>query len=191
MLTHFFTMSKVSMLTVIPHNKAAELLQSKSLHEFNTMPQIDPRVRQAIRDFMSENVGYSELPIACFGKSDDSQKISADDIMHVIPMNNSDIIFQLDMPADMVVSVDFNSLMQASNDIKSASDADDIEFVLEEFRDELHLGISPSSTSVIFIPFLDLDRCRFYAKINNDFGMDDIDFPSIERMDVRKITSFL
>ena len=54
------------MLTVIPHNKAVELLQNRSLHEFNTMPQIDQRVRKVIREFMSENVGYSELPIAGF-----------------------------------------------------------------------------------------------------------------------------
>ena len=32
----YFIMSKVSMLTVIPHNKAVELLQNRSLHEFNT-----------------------------------------------------------------------------------------------------------------------------------------------------------
>ena len=42
------------MLTVIPHNKAVELLQNRSLHEFNTMPQIDQRVRKVIREFMSE-----------------------------------------------------------------------------------------------------------------------------------------
>lgn len=180
------------MLTVIPHNKAVELLQQKSLHEFNTMPQLDPKVRKVIRDYMSENVGYSELPIACFGKSDTNKEPTADDMMHVIPMNNkTDIIFQLDMPTDMVVSVDFNDLMQASNDVRNAADPDDAEFILEEFKDNLHLGDNPSSTSVIFIPFLDLDRCRFYAKVNNEFGTDDLDFPSIERMDVRKITSFL
>lgn len=180
------------MLTVIPHNKAAEFLKNKSLHEFNTMPQLDSRVRKAIREYMSDNVGYSELPIACFGKPDKNKNVSADDIMHVLPLNNNnDIIFQLDMPSDMVVSVDFNTLMDASNEVKHAIDESDVDFILDEFKDELSLGVSPSSTSVIFIPFLDLDRCRFYAKINNEFGMDDIDFPSIERMDVRKITSFL
>lgn len=180
------------MLTVIPHNKAAELLQQKSLHEFNTMPQLDSRVRQAIREFMSENVGYSELPIACFGKSDEKKDITADDMMYVLPMNNkTDIIFQLDMPTDMVVSVDFNILMSASTDVQNAVDEEDAEFILEEFKDQLSVGISPSRTSVIFIPFLDLDRCRFYAKVNNEFGKDDLDFPSIERLDVRKIASFL
>lgn len=185
-------MGKISMLTVIPHNKAMELLQNKSLHEFNTMPQLDARVRRMIREFMSENVGYSELPIACFGKSDGNKKISSSDIMHVLPMNSqNDIIFQLDMPTDMVVSVEFNRLMEVSNDVKSAEFEDDVQFILEDFKDELSIGVTPSTQSVIFIPFLDLDRCRFYAKINNEFGQDDINFPSIERMDVRKITSFL
>ena len=147
------------MLTVIPHNKAVELLQNRSLHEFNTMPQIDQRVRKVIR---------------------------------VLPVNvKNDIIFQLDMPSDMVVSVDFNKLMQASTDVKNAVDDDDAQFVLDEFKDELQLGSNPSTASVIFIPFLDLDRCRFYAKFNNDFGAEDIDFPTIEKMDVRKITAFL
>lgn len=188
----YFIMSKVSMLTVIPHNKAVELLQNRSLHEFNTMPQIDQRVRKIIREFMSENVGYSELPIACFGKSDAKHNVAAEDIMHVLPVNvKNDIIFQLDMPSDMVVSVDFNKLMQASTDVKNAIDDDDAQFVLDEFKDELQLGNNPSTTSVIFIPFLDLDRCRFYAKFNNDFGAEDIDFPTIEKMDVRKITAFL
>lgn len=188
----YFIMSKVSMLTVIPHNKAVELLQNRSLHEFNTMPQIDQRVRKVIREFMSENVGYSELPIACFGKSDAKHNVAAEDIMHVLPVNvKNDIIFQLDMPSDMVVSVDFNKLMQASTDVKNAVDEDDAQFVLDEFKDELQLGNNPSTTSVIFIPFLDLDRCRFYAKFNNDFGAEDIDFPTIEKMDVRKITAFL
>lgn len=187
-----FIMSKVSMLTVIPHNKAAELLQNKSLHEFNTMPQLDPRIQKVIREYMSENVGYSELPIACFGKSDKKQNVDAEDLMHVLPMNSkSDIIFQLDMPSDMVVSVDFNKLMDASNDVKHSIDDQDAEFVLEEFKDELSVGDKPTDTSVIFIPFLDLDRCRFYAKVNNDFGAEDIDFPTIEKMDVRKIASFL
>lgn len=189
-----FIMKKISMLTIIPHNKAAELLKNHSLHEFNTMPQIDPRVRRVIREFMSENVGYEELPIACFGRPDTSRKVSSDELMHVIPMNNkNDIIFQLDMPADMVVSVDFNKLMEASNDVQTAADASDAEFVLEDFKDNLTIGSNPSSTSIIFIPFLDLDRCRFYARVNDEFDPadEDLSFPSIEKMDVRKITSFL
>lgn len=185
-------MVKVSMLTVIPQNKATELMQHKSLHEFNTMPQLDPRIRSTIREFMSENVGYSELPIACFGKSDGKQKWGVDDLMHVLSANNkTGIVFQLDMPSDMIVSVDFNTLTEASNDVKNSIDDEDASYVLENFKDELRLGENPSSTSVIFIPFLDLDRCRFYSKLNDELGADDISFPSIKQMDLRKITSFL
>ena len=57
------------MLTVIPQNKANELLQSKCLRDFNNMPQLDSRIRKEIRSYMAENVGYEDLPIACFGRS--------------------------------------------------------------------------------------------------------------------------
>lgn len=180
------------MLTVIPQNKANELLQSKCLRDFNNMPQLDPRIRKEIRSYMAENVGYENLPIACFGRSEHKKNLDAADIMHVLPMNaKTDIIFQLDMPSDMVVSIDFNELMEASNDVKNAIDEEDAAYILEEFRDKLQRGLSPSETSVIFIPFLDLDRCRFYAKASEDMGTNELDFPTVERMDIRKITSFL
>lgn len=186
-------MKKISMLTIIPHNKAVELLKQNCLKDFNTMPQIDQRVRTAIRDFMSENVGYENLPIACFGRPDTARRVTADELMHVLSTNRQDdIIFQLDMPTDMVVSIDFNKLMEASNEVQNAVDAMDEESILDDFKDSLQLGSNPSSTSIIFIPFLDLDRCRFYAKINGDLDAnDDLPFTSIEKMDVRKITSFL
>lgn len=187
-------MGKVSMLTVIPANLVEELRQNRSVHEYNTMPQISRKILDAVRDFMSRKVGYSELPMACFGMPDDrTQSGSVENILTYLPVNNKDdVLFQLDMPNDMIVSVNFNTILEASNDANACLDDEELEFVLEEFSDELHLGLSDrSSKDIIFIPFLDADRCRFYARFNDRFDTEELDLPGIAKMDIRKLTSFM
>lgn len=186
-------MGKVSMLTVIPANLAKQLSSSGSVHEYNAMPQIDRKVLEAVRDFMSRKVGYSELPMACFGLPDKSTKLgSVQDLLTYLPMNNREsVLFQLEMPEDMIVSVSFSVLLETSNCVEGC-DEDEAEIFLEDFDDMLHTGMSEHrSEEIIFIPFLDKSRCKFYACVDETFSTNEFNLPGIARMDIRKLTSFM
>lgn len=188
-------MENVSMLTVIPVNLAKELCERKSIHEYNTMPQIEKRVLEGVKEFMSEEVGYSEFPIACFGLPNrDVSLNSVEDLLTYLPMNNKEsVLFKLVMPNDMIVSADFNTLLEASNDVKSAlGDEEEIEYILDDLKDALKLGLSEdTSNEIIFIPFLDFNRCKFYACFDDRFSTGRLDLPGIAKTDIRKLTSFM
>lgn len=187
-------MSKVTMLTVVPSNLATELVRNEKVHEYNTMPQLHSKILYAVRDFMSENVGYSELPMACFGKPNSvTEPISPETILAHLPINSKDsVLFLLEMPSDMIVSVNFDALLEASEDVKAAiHDPDELEFVLEAFKDNLHTGIDEDDNdTIIFIPFLDKKKCKFYAKFNDRFETEEMQLAGIEKVDIRQLTAF-
>lgn len=185
-------MARVSMLTVIPIGLAKELCTQRRVKEYNSLPQLNKRIHNAIREYMSENVGYSDLPMACFGKPENGTLDSVESVTNILPINSKEsLLFLLEMPDDMIVSVGFDDLLNASHDADACNDEEELEYILEDFKDLLCTGVTDDAKNrMIFIPFLDLSRCRFFAKLDDTFGTEELVLPGIERMDIRKLTSF-
>ena len=132
----------VTMLTVVPINMASSLKEKVKIKSYNTLPNIQSSVLEAVKSFMNKRVGYNELPMACLEISGDLTDVDTEDIFHYIPTNCKEtVLFQLEMPEDMIISVKYQDLLDASQDAEEFSD--DPEFlqdVLDEFTSKLVQG---------------------------------------------------
>lgn len=188
-------MQKVVMITAVPKKIAEDLSRKRRVVGYNTLPNVNARVLQSIREFMTEHVGYSDLPMACLSKPRTSiaQSSSAGvALSNYLPINSNDcIMFQLEMPDDLLVSVGYQELLMASSEVERAGSEDEIDFLCEEFKEQLKLGVLAEEDQISFIPFLDYERCKFYALLNPNFGTEDVKLPGLAKIDVREMTSFL
>lgn len=187
---------KVKMLTVVPANLAATLAKDKKIADYNTLPQLNATLLSFIREYMTMRVGYANLPMACLCcMRNGTDALSGEDILSRLPVNSKNsVLFQLEMPEDMIVSIDFDELLEISDEISKISEGDTLtlEFTKDKLFDSLVLGIEESLQDPIsFIPFLARDRCKFYAKFDSNFDSEGMDLPGLERIDVRELTSFL
>lgn len=189
-------MKRIKMLTVVPVSLAATLSQSQRIKDYNTLPQINNQTLMLIREYMTSRIGYENLPMACLCcMNGGSDSISGEDIMTRLPMNSKNsVLFQLEMPEDMIISINFDELLSISEEIGSIDINDSFEMELAKDRlfDSLSLGVDESLDDPIsFIPFLAKDRCKFYAKFDDNFDSEFMNLPGLERVDIRKLASFM
>lgn len=187
----------VNMYTVVPIELAADLKEKKKVKDYNTLPQINPEILDEVREFMTDNVGFSDLPMACLSLSKKVARMDTTELFHYLPANNKDsVLFQLQMPNDMIVTVSFDELLRASKEAdEAAGDEFELDIVKEEFRDSLSLGeccYSDSDDEMIsFIPFLDYNYCKFYAKFDENFETGEFDIPGIEKISLARLSAFI
>lgn len=180
-------------LTVVPVSIAKDLCDRKRIMDYNTMPNVNPAILDAVREFMNENVGYENLPIACLQISK-KQSDDNSNVLHYIPANSKDnVLFQLEMPEDMVVSVNYQDLLDASSEIETlGGDIDSIECAKEDFKELLIIGGNPSDPETIsFIPFLEYSKCKLYARFDENFQPKEMELPGIDRMPLAKLAAFV
>ena len=186
-------MGKVSILTVVPAKMAKELEERRVVKDYNTLPQINSSILEMVRSYMTERVGYSNLPMAGLSKPGAATGDIADSVTNYLPINSKEnVIFQLEMPTDMIISVRFSDLLEASRDADDCDDPDELEFIQEEFKSKMSLGLpeDEEENTIVFIPFLDVSRCRFYVKLNDNFETEELNLPGLEKISLRELTSF-
>lgn len=190
-------MAKVTMLTIIPKNLAMDLNDKKRVKDYNTLPQLNKTVLETIRNFFGDKVGFTNLPMACLRqpRDKDGKLLLQTDFADYLPVNNKDsVLFILEMPDDLIVSVDYGYLLEVSESINECADDESmIEYLCEELQNNLQLGIDSSKeNSISFIPFLDYSRCRFFAAFNDNFEPDEsVQLPGLSQIDLRELTSFI
>ncbi|MEY8333138.1 hypothetical protein AALB53_08540 [Lachnospiraceae bacterium 47-T17] len=186
-------MGRVSILTVVPANMAKDLIANRVVKDYNTLPQINKNILEAVREYMTERVGYSNLPMAGLSKPKSANGNIVDNLSSYLPINSKEnVIFQLDMPSDMIISVRFNDLLEASADVSDSDDYDEIDFIKEEFKEKMSLGLpaDDGENTIVFIPYLDVEKCNLYAKVNENFEAEELNLPGLERISLRELTSF-
>lgn len=187
----------VNMYTVVPIELAAALKEKKKVKDYNTLPQLNSNILDVVREFMTDNVGFSDLPMACLSVSKKVARMDSTELFHYLPANNkSNVLFQLQMPNDMIVTVSYDELLNASQSANEAGgDNFELELIKEEFKESLFLGecdYSDMDNEVIsFIPFLAYDYCKFYAKFDENFETGEFDIPGIEKISLAKLSAFI
>lgn len=158
------------MLTIVPNRYVHDFKEKGRISNFNTLPQLHPKAMEVIRDFVKENVGYDNLPLASL-KCAMTGSLDGVDLQEYLSINAHDsVLFQLEVPEDMIVSVDYDTLLQYSENMKNSMD--DFQMLMEQemLTEELFVGIANDSEGMIsFIPFLDYDRCKFFARLDKNF----------------------
>lgn len=184
------------MLTIIPKELAMDLNDKKRVKDYNTLPQLNPAVLEAVRGFFRDKVGYADLPMACLQQPKDrnGKVMFQTDFADYLPVNNKEsVLFVLEMPEDLIVSVNYGYLLDMSENMNGCSDDEGmIDYLKEELTENLTLGIISDDNAISFIPFLDYSRCRFFAAFNSNFEPDEtLKLPGIAPIDLRELTSFI
>lgn len=186
---------KIKMLTVVPASLATELAAKKKIKDFNTLPQLNPSILKIVRECMVERIGYDNLPMACLSSVSSKGNVDGEEIFTYLPVNSKDsVLFQLEMPDDMCLSIAFPDLLELSNDANMAdlSDELEVELLQEKVRDSMVLGFDENMEDPIsFIPFLAFDRCKFYAKLDGDFKTTDLQLSGLIETNLRELSSFV
>lgn len=188
-------METVKMITTVPLELAEQLANHKRVIGYNTLPQVTPKVINVIKDFFRVNIGYEDSPIACLSKvhqRDVSIRESADVLKNFIPTKAQEtIMFELKMPADSVVSIEFQDLLAYTEELEDALDDEDAEFIASELKSALVIG-SPDqlNNAISFIPFLDFKRCDYFATLDSSFKSSEINLEGIQKIDLRELRRF-
>ena len=103
---------------------------------------------------------------------------------------NESIIFELAMPKDAIVSIDYNELLRINSEISLASDKEDLQYVVEELYSALVVGMQEVDDVVSFVSGLVLSRCKFFTVLDNDFNVADFEFPGVEQVKLNNLNTF-
>ena len=184
-------MNKVKMLTVVPTTLAVQLMQKKRITDYNTLPQINKDVMRVIKEIMAQRVGYENLPMACLSGIPNSTEVSGESVLSVLPMNSrNSVIFQLEMPEDMILSISFSTLLDISNEINDPQSSE-IDFLCQDLEDAMVLGFDSSlDDPVSFVPFLALDKCKCLVQITDEIKDEDLHMDAVTEVSLRALTSF-
>lgn len=187
-------MNKVKMLTVVPTTLAVQLMQKKRITDYNTLPQVNKDIMRVIKEIMAQRVGYENLPMACLSGIPNSTEISGENVLSILPMNSQNsVIFQLEMPEDMILSIPFSTLLDISNQANEINDpqSSEFDFLCQDLEDNMVLGYDASLDDPIsFVPFLALDKCKCLVQITDEIKDEDLHMDAVTETSLRALTSF-
>ena len=182
----------VTMLTIVPSKYAKDFKEKGRIGNFSTLPQIHPAALDVIRNFVSENIGYDDLPLASL-KCAVTGSLAGVDFNEYLSVNSRDsVLFQLEIPEDMIVSVNYDALLKYSGNMKHATDEFQMAMERDMLESELFVGIADDSEGIIsFIPFLDYNRCKFFARLDTNFKVErNTDVGRSTGIRLKELTSF-
>lgn len=187
-------MSKqIQLVVVVPKDKYPILVEQKRLDAVDTMPKLHPAAKKVIRDFVKGYTGFEKDPIACLsrfhGRPGAISHVQLR-VREVLTTTPGTTMWELHMPDDMVVSVNFNMLTSISSQMWECEDEMMLEFMQEDLQEQLVKGYLEDDDVVSFIPFIDLKRCRFVAKVDNAWGMENLSVPGVEQVKLFDINIF-
>lgn len=185
----------VRMVTAVPQDLAQQLVKNKRITNYNTLPQLNADVLEGIRSYLGEYVGYENAPIACLSKVHKQEadlKAAGTTLPQYIPVNaRNSIIFELSMPEDCIVSIEYKKLLDYSSQMNNAVDQFEKDMILEDLHADLQVGLAGELEDAIsFIPFIELEKCQFFAILNSAFETNRINIPGLEQVDLRELSSF-
>ena len=184
-------MGTTEIITIIPKSLVKDLTEKKKIEEHNSLPQISKTILYWVKEFMEDNVGYSNLPMAGISgfHLDDSE-----DVLHVIPGKlDESIMLLLSVPDDMIISIPYSKLLDYSDKVVELEKGNSIalDILHDEFLEELEVGdVDANQEIVSFIPFLDYSRCTCYALLNENFQIENYTIDGLPQRPFKQITSF-
>jgi hypothetical protein len=184
----------IKIMTALTKEQTESFIIKKKIEGFDNMPHIHSRIKDAIRTYMQDNVGYDQVPLAALSRYNNS----AGEILNVktavsdyIPTLAGSVLFELHMPEDMIVSVGAEDLITYTNLIKDSNNDELIEIYMEEFKDHINLGYLTGEADIVsFIPFIDLNRCKFFAHIDRSWNISELDIPGVEQLRLANMSMF-
>lgn len=188
-------MAMIKLITVIPRELAIRFIDVKRIDSLDTMPQIHDAIKDAIREAIREYTGYDNEPIAGLSRFNNTpgelQRVGTS-ISEYLPTKPGSTLWELYMPEDMVISVNFTDLLSYNKMVLDAPPNDEwiITTIIEDFKDKIVPGYSEGEDVISFIPFIDLNRCKFYALIDQSWGIEELSIPGVEQVKLTNLIVF-
>ena len=176
-------MRTVRMVTAIPKALAMELREKKRIINFNTLPQLHPKLIDSIKKYFEE-VGHKDSTIKSIGAS----------VCDFIPVKaNDSVVLELNMPEDCIVSIGYEDLLNFSRDLTDCNgDRVAENDTLAYFLNFLSVGLGDGcSDTISFVPFIEMEKCQFFAILDNSFGMADFSLPGVEKVSLHELNTFI
>ena len=190
-------MRTVRMVTAIPKALAMELREKKRIINFNTLPQLHPKLIDSIKKYFEEVVGYHDSPIACLsrvGHKDSTIKSIGASVCDFIPVKaNDSVVLELNMPEDCIVSIGYEDLLNFSRDLTDCNgDRVAENDTLAYFLNFLSVGLGDGcSDTISFVPFIEMEKCQFFAILDKSFGLADFSLRGVEKVSLHELNTFI
>ena len=183
----------VKMVTAIPKGLAQEF-RKRGIVEHNTLPQLDSKFLDEIRQFMHENTGYEQYPVACLSRMHNNEvsiRGAVGGLADYIPVKAKEsIIFELIAPEDTIVSIEYDAMLNANAAFSLATDKNDLSYVAEELHAVLKVGPVDAADTISFVPGLLLSRCKYFTILDSEFRAGEFEFPGVEQVNLQNLKSF-
>jgi hypothetical protein len=188
----------IELVTVLSEELTKKFTHEKQYRDIDGLPDLNKHIKRAVSRFIADNVGYeTNIPIAAISRYNSlpgnipSIGLSAGDILQ---MKAGSALWQLIMPEDMAVSVAYEDLQAYSNilnryEAQKASE-ETIEMAIDEFMDTMSVGYLERDDVISFIPFIDLQRCKFFARIDQSWGLGGFSIPGVEELKLSSMGVF-
>lgn len=177
----------VKMITVLEMEQAEQLKNNKRLVGVDTMPQLDSRIKEFIRKYITKTVGYQDAPIAGLSKFEgspaDLKKVGTG-AADFISGKSGSVFLEVHMPSDMIVSVPYSVLLESSSAIKRADDEFEVEMILEDLEEHMMVGFpsGEAEEAISFISFIDVRKCKFLYVVGKDWETEEFNIPGVEKI---------
>lgn len=195
-------MKNETVITAVPKDMVKRLTTKKGerIVKVNTIPGINKKALDAIREYYVENVGYDDYPIACLGRLNNKLvNIQSADIVEsgILPVRANDtMLLEIQLPEDLIVSVDLDAVLRASKSFEQSMDEDTDSDIADGLKDALTIGIPSekdggSADMLSFIPFLDLTQCKRFAVLDESFNPQSLESNRWRSRPITEVAAFL
>jgi hypothetical protein len=187
----------VKVIVVLDYEQTREFISTKKMDGVDTLPEMHPRIKNCVKQFIADNTGYDNVPIAGLsqynGNPGELKKIDGANVNEFFPLRSNNVLWELHMPDDMACSVSFADLLNYSRFVEEAEDEFEIEGYLEDFNSKISLGYPKDSDEdmLSFIPFIDLNKCKFYGLVSQTWGISEgLNVPGVEQVPMKTLNLF-
>jgi len=181
------------LLTAISKKEAYNLAKTGKSFNINHIPNISDKLIKAIGEYMEKNVGYKSVPTCCVSRIDGEEvslEKNYEDLSDYIGVAGGSVILELDVNADMCVSINFEDLLEFNSRVKDIEDDELVKYELEEFFDSISLGKIDGLDIITFIPFLDLNKGKCFMLLNEDWDCEDMKLGNLPQIKLEQMEGF-
>ena len=177
-------------VVILDKEEMKKLMQDTKVTGLSSFELVPDKIKETVRQVLERNTGYNTEPVLCITRVNDQPATidnSLSSIGQFFEISENDFLIEVDQSLDTIVSIDYSKYMHICNELQSCA-REEIPFVLEDLKDDLHLGQVDSTLSVGFVPRIRLSNCKkFYSLSDRGYANELV----VSEIKLQEISSFI